>query len=172
MICRGIAYLHNEPNVIIHRDLKPRFVASIFGSLHVDSATELHRSIDQLVVEVYYCLYICSDWWLFQKCSSGQLQCWPLKSWRLRTKQAYQGEKFSRCVQNDRRDWKLWVFFLYCGTLTVRITLHLFSLFSSVMWEYLLDGNKKTGTWLLRSSSIVNMIRRLTFTLLQWYCMR
>lgn len=22
---RGMAYLHNEPNVIVHRDLKPRF---------------------------------------------------------------------------------------------------------------------------------------------------
>lgn len=24
IVCRGMAYLHNEPNVIIHRDLKPR----------------------------------------------------------------------------------------------------------------------------------------------------
>jgi serine/threonine protein kinase len=26
---RGMAYLHNEPNVIIHRDLKPRLVDSV-----------------------------------------------------------------------------------------------------------------------------------------------
>ena len=45
----------------------------------------------------------------FQECSSSQFQCRPFKSWRFWTKQAHQGSEYSWCLQNDWRDWKLWV---------------------------------------------------------------
>lgn len=98
-----------------------------------------------------------------QECSFGELQCGPFKGWRLWTKQADQSPEFSWCVQNDWRNWELWVLNLF----------HINKV-RSLPWELILGCflRWKTDIWLLRYSSIGSMIRKLMYSLLQWYYMR
>lgn len=105
----------------------------------------------------------------FQECSSSQFQCRPFKSWRFWTKQAHQGSKYSWCLQNDRRDWKLWVSLItsvYWNMIYNTENLIIFSLLMGV------EMKQKTGIWLLKFSSTGDMIRRLMSSLSQWYFMR
>lgn len=105
----------------------------------------------------------------FQECSSSQFQCRPFKSWRFWTKQADQGSEYSWCLQNDRRDWKLWVSLItsvYWNMIYNTENLIIFSLLMGV------EMKQKTGIWLLKFSSTGDMIRRLMSSLSQWYFMR
>lgn len=105
----------------------------------------------------------------FQECSSSQFQCRPFKSWRFWTKQAHQGSEYSWCLQNDWRDWKLWVSLItsvYWNRIYNTENLIIFSLLMGV------EMKQKTGIWLLKFSSTGDMIRRLMSSLLQWYFMR
>ena len=105
----------------------------------------------------------------FQECSSSQFQCRPFKSWRFWTKQAHQGSEYSWCLQNDWRDWKLWVSLItsvYWNTIYNTENLIIFSLLMGV------EMKQKTSIWLLKFSSTVDMARRLMSSLSQWYFMR